>query len=258
MPVDLIEIAARSPRSLVRIPLRRAGTVPCGDGRACADASFGGNRRDKAQDSPMVRFNLGDAFIGFLAVIGPPKILLSFADLARTRTSREVTLLAVLSTAAAGLVGVFVGYTAPALLSLFHIGTAAIELAGAAIFFVYALGLVLGNHVAADVQDEGTSLMDGLRELVVPFIASPLAMTAVLIYAVEKTGWGWRTSVAGVYLAVVGIDLVCVVVLSSLLRRTHRTFVAVLARLLGLLLSAVSVEVFLDALTRLGVPARGH
>lgn len=208
----------------------------------------------------MVSINIGlsDAFIAFFAVVGPPKILLSFADLAEARTARELSRLAVVATLSAAAVGVLLDYSAPAVLALFHISTDAVELAGGLIFLLYAIGLVLGGRPDSEAAAQSTSLVDGLRELVVPFIASPLVTTAVLLYAVDNPGWEWRTSVAGAFIAVLAIDLVCVLALVGLLRRTDRTVVSVLARLLGLLLAALSVEVVLEALAAYGVPVRGY
>jgi multiple antibiotic resistance protein len=201
---------------------------------------------------------LGDSFIAFLSVVGPPKILLSFAHLARPRTPRELARLAMVSTLSAAVVGVALDYSAPGVLALFHIGAGAIELAGGAIFFLYAIGLVLGNRLSSDDEHESAGLVDGLRDLTVPYIAGPLSMAAILLYGVENPGWGWRTGVAGTYLAVLAIDLGCVLALAGVLRRTHVTVVEVAARLLGLLLAALSIQVLLDALAGFGVPIGDH
>ena len=201
---------------------------------------------------------LGDSFVAFLAVVGPPKVLLVFAQLARPRSPRELARLAVIATLSAGAVGVALDYSASAVLALFHIGASAIELASGLIFFIYAIGLVLGIRLTPGEEHESASLVDGLRDLMVPFIAGPLVLAAVLLYAIENPGWSWRTGVAGTFLAVLAIDLACVLPLVTVLRRMHRTVVDVVARLLGLLLAGLSVQVFLDALAGLGVSFGDH
>ncbi|MGW6915443.1 MarC family protein [Kitasatospora sp. NPDC054939] len=204
----------------------------------------------------MFVFNLSSAFIAFFAVVGPPKVLLAYARLAGDRSSRELRRLAAWSTLIAALVGVLLAYSADFVTSLFHISDQSLELAGGVIFFIYAVALVLGVHLGAG-DDEGehlrNPLIDGIRELMLPYIASPLAVTAVLIGSLAKDDWGWRTTVTGAYLAVVAINYVCVVVLAPLMQRTHRTSLEVLSRLLGLLLAAVGVELFLNGLAGLGV-----
>ncbi|AUY51960.1 MULTISPECIES: MarC family protein [Streptomycetaceae] len=205
----------------------------------------------------MFVFNLSGAFIAFFAVVGPPKVLLSFARLAATRSTAELRQLAAWSTLISAVIAVVLAYTADAVTSLFHISDQSLQLAGGTIFFVYAVALVLGIHlgVGPDEADEHlpNPMVDGIRELLLPYIASPLAVTAVLVASLSKDDWGWRTTIVGAYLAVVVINYFCVAALAPLMRRTHRTSLEVLSRLLGLLLAAVGVELFLNGLAGLGV-----
>ncbi|MEU6237282.1 MarC family protein [Kitasatospora sp. NPDC047058] len=205
----------------------------------------------------MFVFNLSSAFIAFFAVVGPPKVLLSFARLAATRSTGELRRLAAWSTVISALIGLVLAYTADPVTTLFHISDQSLQLAGGTIFFVYAVALVLGIHLGAgaDEADEHLSnpMVDGIRELLLPYIASPLAVTAVLVASLVKDDWGWRTTVAGAYISVVVINYFCVAALAPLMRRTHRTSLEVLSRLLGLLLAAVGVELFLKGLAGLGV-----
>ncbi|MER8184606.1 MarC family protein [Kitasatospora sp. NPDC094015] len=204
----------------------------------------------------MAPFNLSSAFITFFAVVGPPKVLLAFGHLARSRTSRELIRVAAVSSAIAAVLGIAVAYTAEFLTDFFHIGDESLKLAGGLIFTVYAIGLVLGLHLGAgdDSETLGNPLAEGVRELLLPFVASPLAMTAILVETIGDNGLGWNTTIAVAYTAVVAIDLACVALLAPVLRRTHQTTLEVLSRLLGLLLAAVGVELFLAGLVALGVP----
>ncbi|GAB2716935.1 MarC family protein [Kitasatospora kifunensis] len=209
--------------------------------------------------------NLSSAFITFFAVVGPPKVLLAYAQLSRTRTLPELRRLLAVSSALALLVGVVMAFSADAITNFFHVSDESLQLAGGVIFFLYAVGLVLGVHFGGTSEDEeaglANPLAEGVRELLLPYVASPLAMTAVLVESLTKENWGWRCTVAGAYAAVVAINTVCVLVLAPLLRRTHQTSLEVLSRLLGLLLAAVGVELFLNGLHGLGVPLQsssGH
>ncbi|MEU9128512.1 MarC family protein [Kitasatospora sp. NPDC048540] len=207
----------------------------------------------------MSPFNLSSAFITFFAVVGPPKVLLAFAHVARNRTSRELIRVASVSSAIAAVLGIAMAYLSDFLTDFFHIGDESLKLAGGLIFTVYAIALVLGIHLGSDV-DEGTlvnPLAEGVRELLLPFVASPLAMTAVLVETRGEDSLGWNTTIAVAYTAVVAIDLLSVVALAPVLRRTHQTSLEVLSRLLGLLLAAVGVELFLSGLAGLGVPTTG-
>jgi multiple antibiotic resistance protein len=208
-------------------------------------------------DGEMSAFTLSSAFVTFFAVVGPPKVLLAFAHLARERSHRQLIRLAAVSSVIAAVVGVVLDYSAEFLTSFFHIGDESLQLAGGVIFFSYAVALVLGIHFGGGDDDEdrlSNPLAEGVRELLLPYVVSPLAVTAVLVESLEKDTLAWRSTIATAYLAVVAIDFLCVLLLAPLLKRTHQTSLEVLSRLLGLLLAAVGVELFLTGLARLGVP----
>jgi multiple antibiotic resistance protein len=204
----------------------------------------------------MHAFNLSTAFVTFFAVVGPPKVLLAFGHLSLRRSAAELRRLAVVSTAVAAAIGVVMAYTADFVTGFFHVTDQSLQLAGGVIFFIYAVTLVLGIDLGGG-RAEGhlaNPLADGLRELLVPYVASPLAVTAVLVESLGEDTWAWRTTIASMYVAVIAIDCVCVLLLAPLLRRTSATSLEVISRLLGLLLAAVGVELFERGLSDLGVP----
>ncbi|MER7584539.1 MarC family protein [Kitasatospora sp. NPDC097691] len=205
----------------------------------------------------MFVFNLSSAFITFFAVVGPPKTLLAFARLATTRSARELRRLAAWSTFISAVIGLVLGFTADEVSTLFHISDQSLQLAGGLIFFVYAVALVFGVHLGGGSSEEdehlSNPLVDGIRELLLPYIASPLAVSAVLVASLNRDDWAWKATVAAAYVAVTVINYVCVALLAPLMRRTHRTSLEVLSRLLGLLLAAVGVELVLTGLAGLGV-----
>ncbi|MEV7568136.1 MarC family protein [Streptomyces tanashiensis] len=203
----------------------------------------------------MNAFTFSAAYIAFFSVVGPPKVLLAFGGLAQVHDDRQLRNIALVSSGAAVLVGLVTGITAPWLLNVFHISTPALQLAGGFIFFIYAVGLVLGLHLGSDTaHQDAPDLVSGVRELLMPYIVSPLAMTAVLIEAAGRDSFTWRSTVVGAYVAVIALDLVCVLLLTRILRRTHHAMIELLGRLLGLLLAAVGVDLILDGLYDLGVP----
>ncbi|MFE5794480.1 MarC family protein [Streptomyces sp. NPDC056503] len=200
-------------------------------------------------------FTFSAAFITFFSVIGPPKVLLAFAGLGQVHPAGQLRTIALLSSGTAVLVGIVTGSTAPWLLDLFHISTPALQLAGGVIFFLYAVGLVLGMHLGSDgPHEDAPDTLSGVRELLMPYVVSPLAMTALLIEGAARDSVGWRSTVVGAYMAVIALDLVCVLLLARVLRRTHHATIELLGRLLGLLLAAVGVDLVLDGLSDLGVP----
>lgn len=206
-------------------------------------------------------FNLSSAFVTFFAVVGPPKVLLTYAHLSRERSGAEMRKLTLASSVLAAVVGAVMALSADPVTDFFHVSDESLQLAGGVIFFIYAVALVLGLHLGAgeDYGDDGLAnkLAEGVRELLLPYVASPLAMTAVLVEALHRDSFSWHCTIAGAYLAVVAINAACVLLLAPLLRRTHQTSLEVVSRLLGLLLAAVGVELFLNGLEALGVSFPG-
>jgi multiple antibiotic resistance protein len=216
----------------------------------------------------MASLNLADTFITFLALAGPQKVLLSFAHIARTLDVRTLRLVAVATAFTAALVGTLCALTAPWLATFFHLSQAALALAAGIVFFVYAVGLVLGIHFDhaeapataipdgdghADEADPSHPLRTGFRAMLLPFVVSPLAVAADLEVSLSANDWGARWVVAGAFALVALVDALCAVIFAPVLRRTHESILEVLSRLLGILLAAVGVQLFLHGLATLGV-----
>jgi multiple antibiotic resistance protein len=91
--------------------------------------------------------------------------------------------------------------------------------------------------------------------MLLPFVVSPLAVAAALEESLSAHGWGGRWTVDGAFAAVVLVDLACVWVFAPLLRHAHDIVLEILSRLLGVLLSAVGVQLFLQGLASFGVHA---
>ncbi len=221
----------------------------------------------------MASLNLADTFITFLALLGPQKVLLSFARVARTLDVRSLRLVAVATAVTTAVIGILLALTAPWLATFFHITPAALALASGLVFFIYAVGLVLGihfDHAEApakaiaddegddDVADPSHPFRSGFRAMLLPFVVSPLAIAADLEESLSAGHWRGRWVVAGAFALVALLDAALTVVFAPWLRRMHESILEVLSRLLGILLAAVGVQLFLGGLVSLGVLPSGH
>jgi multiple antibiotic resistance protein len=223
----------------------------------------------------MESLNLADIFVTFFAIIGPQKVLLSFGRLARTLDDRSVRTVATATAGTAAIIGVVFALTAPWVATFFHIGAPELNLAAGLLFIIYAIGLVLGVHfdsephrkaaaaasAAADEEaevDPTHPLTSAFRAMLLPFVVSPIAIAADLDESISASGRGGRWTVAGAFALVVLVDMLCTWAFVPLLRRLHDNLLEVLSRLLGILLVAVGVGVFLDGLTALGVVLHGR
>lgn len=231
----------------------------------------------------MTSLNLADLLALFLSVIGPQKVLLSFARIAQTLDAASVRLVAVIAAAASAGIGFACALCAPWAATFFHISTPALELAGGVAFFVYALALVFGIHVdladpahvpmsgagaeagagvagagAGAEADREHPVSSGVRTLLLPWVVSPLAVVAVLEESLRARGWSDRWEVAAAFALIAVVNAVSGVTFGPALGRTHDTVLEVFSRLLGVLLAAVGVQLFLLGLATLGVISLGH
>ena len=220
----------------------------------------------------MASLNLADTFVTFLALLGPQKVLLSFAQLARTLDVRALRLVTIATAITAAIVGTVCALTAPWLATFFHIGPGALAVASGIVFFVYAVCLVLGihfdtaeAHVDATPDGQGHAgeadplhpFRSGFRAMLLPFVVSPLAVAADLEVSLSAHDWSARWVIAGAFALVALVDAVCAVVFAPLLGRTDESVLEVMSRLLGILLATVGVQLFLEGLATLGVHV-GH
>jgi multiple antibiotic resistance protein len=224
----------------------------------------------------MTSLNIADMLALFLSVIGPQKVLLSFARIAQVLDAPSVRLVAVIAAVASAGIGFVCALTAPWLATFFHISTAALELAAGAAFFVYALALVFGIHVdladpahvaSSEAERTGGSVAEadpehpvssGVRTLLLPWVVSPLAVAAVLEESLLARNWGDRWEVAGAFALIAVLNAVTGILFGPLLGRTQDNVLEVFSRLLGILLAAVGAQLFLVGLATLGVIDIGH
>jgi multiple antibiotic resistance protein len=220
----------------------------------------------------MGSLNLADTFVTFLALIGPQKVLLSFGRLARTLDDHSVRTVAAATSGTAAIIGAVCALTAPWVVTFFHIGAPELNLAAGLLFIIYAIGLVLGIHFdnerphkAANADDDDTEdadpthpLTSGFRSMLLPFVVSPIAIAADLEESISAGSWAGRWTVAGAFALVALVDMLFTWAFTPLLRRMHDSVLEVLSRLLGTLLAAVGVGVFLAGLSELGVVLHGH
>lgn len=217
------------------------------------------------------RLDLVDTFVTFFALLGPEEALLTFARVTRAMGQRAVHMTAIFVALAAAGIGVGAAMIAPWLTSYFRIGTPALKLAAGFVYFIYAVGLVVGVRLDSlgtsaarnpgepnrEESIETLTVISAFREMLLPFVVNPLAVAAVLEWAQNAHGWGGRLAVAGTFAVVAALDLACLSIFTPLFRRAYAIAFELLSRLSGLLFAAVGVEVFLQGLAALGV-LRGH
>lgn len=130
-----------------------------------------------------------------------------------------------------------------ALLNLMHISQPSLTIAGGILLFLIALRMVfpISKHAGEEISGEPFVV-----PLAIPYVAGPSAMAAVIVIGSGEPG-EWPQWLAAVLLAWLGTA--AILLLSTKLARFlgERGLVAI-ERLMGMLLVAISVEMFLGGL----------
>lgn len=131
------------------------------------------------------------------------------------------------------------------LLHAMRLTDASLEIAGGVILFLIAIGMAFpGMGVNFSDPDHGAEPL--LVPLAIPMIAGPSALATVLLLAARQPdrGWTWAAAIG------LSMGLVWLVLLSAstLARRLGKSGLVALERLMGLLLSAMAVEMLMSGL----------
>jgi multiple antibiotic resistance protein len=188
-------------------------------------------------------------FILFFATLDPIGTLVIFAMLTTTADAAERRRLAWKSTLYAGVILIGAIVLGQIVLSAMGIQLRSLELAGGVILFLFGLKMTFGglNFVDKTEGEQGHDL--AVFPLAIPSIASPGAITAAIILTDNKTH-------AIPAQAMTGAMLVIVLLISYLLMRiSHRVLdvlgrngAAIVVRMTGMILAALSIEMVMGAL----------
>jgi multiple antibiotic resistance protein len=185
----------------------------------------------------------------FWTTINPPGALAIFAGLTAALTIKErrrVALRASIYSAIILIVAVVIGQI---VLDAMGVRVLSLKLAGGIILFLFALQMLFGTGD----QNAGTSEKNhdiAVFPLAVPAIAGPGAIMAVIlrtdndVYTVSQ-----QAASAAVLLFVLLINYILFLLSDAILRVIGQTGAAILARVMRMLLAALSVEIVMNALS---------
>lgn len=133
-----------------------------------------------------------------------------------------------------------------AILNYLHIGIPALQGAGGLLLLIIALSLLTGRGAGSGSEAEDVNV--ALVPLGTPLMAGPGAIAAVIVYVSQAEGH--VGSLVAVGLAIVTIHLLFFLVLrfsTVLIRILGEGGITLLARIAGLLLAAIAVQLIADS-----------
>lgn len=196
----------------------------------------------------------------FFATIGPADLVLIFAALTEKNTAIERRTMALRGTLIATGILLFFAVFGAALLSLFGITLPALRIAGGVLLLLISIDMVFARHsggtgTTPEEESEARTRPDiSVFPLATPMIAGPGAISAVILLATAQGAFtvGWLVVVAAMLLILV-LCYLSMLVAIPIQRLLGITGLAVVSRVVGVLLAALSVQFLIDGLKASGL-----
>lgn len=185
------------------------------------------------------------SFVTLFVIMDPPGAAPIFLGLVADKSPRMRRILAVQAAGVSLLVISIFALFGRAILGYLNISLEALQAAGALLLLLVALELLTGN--AKKHGDDGDANV-ALVPLGTPLLAGPGAIVATMIFVQQADS---STMVLGLVAAVVAVHIAIAAVLmasTTILKVIKESGVTLVARIAGLLLAAIAVQMLVDAI----------
>jgi multiple antibiotic resistance protein len=210
-------------------------------------------------ESPAMASEIFTIFLAVFIVVDPFGIVPVFISLTSSLPPgrRRATILKSIGVAFVVLC-VFI-FTGSAILRFLGIQPGSFFIAGGILMFIVSMDLLLGKpgRTKTSGEERGEQREDvSIFPLAIPMLAGPGTITTILLYASEEKNPGFILPVlvgsVALALAFAGVTMF---LSSFFLRVLGRTGVSVIERIMGIVLTGLSVQFVYDGLLKLGVLA---
>ena len=185
------------------------------------------------------------AFVTLFVILDPPGAAPIFLGLAAGKTVKEQRKLAWQAAFVSLFVIVTFALFGNALLDYLNISLAALQGAGGILLLITGLGLLTGSLVESE---SATSQNIALVPLGTPLLAGPGAIVTTMLYVQKADNGGQLTSLALAIIAVHVIIGITFMFSTKILAVIKDSGVTLLARIAGLLLAAIAVEMIVSSI----------
>jgi multiple antibiotic resistance protein len=200
------------------------------------------------------------ALTTFFATIGSLDVAAMFAVLTANYTAKQKRSVAIRGTLIATVILVTFALIGDFLLSSLGISLAALRIAGGILLLLIGIDMVFartsgGTSTTSEEEEEAFSKTDiSVFPLATPLIAGPGAMGAVILLIADQQGdlTGQAIIIASL-LAILLLTFICLLLALKLQKLFGITGMHVIARVMGVLLSALAVQFILDGITQSGL-----
>ncbi|MAM33724.1 MAG: marC integral membrane family protein [Micavibrio sp.] len=197
------------------------------------------------------------AFVALFVIADPVGTASIFAVLTRNMKNAQSRRIAVKAGVMATVILVIFGFVGTWLLNILGISVAAFRIAGGLLLFVTAFRMIVGFHDPDQLESEksaygknsGNDDSIAVFPLAIPLLAGPGCMTAVVLHMTTASGdLSAKAIVILAVLLVQGLSILTMLGSSKVIRAVGETGSSLIARIMGILLAALSIQFVADGL----------
>lgn len=202
-----------------------------------------------------MKFGIVDLIAILLITIGPLKASIVYATLtagANASLRRAIAFKTVIVATIVVLIFIIFGEF---ILGIFHISLAALKLAGGLILLLFALGMVMGDDKKAKGPEGPVTAAIAIYPLAMPLMATPQGIVAVVTLSAAQPGLANMATLVVISWAIMAINLAVLLFADKILGSGGGSAMQVVARVIGLLLAGLAMQLMIWAFTDLGLVA---
>lgn len=185
------------------------------------------------------------SFVTLFVIFDPPGAAPIFLSLVADRTPKERRKLAVQAAGVSLLVISIFAIFGQMILDYLHISIASLQAAGGLLLLLVSLELLTGKESGStEARDKNVALVP----LGTPLLAGPGAIVATMIFVQQVQNTGQAIGLVAAVLAVHIVIALALISSTTILKVIKESGVNLVARIAGLLLAAISVQMLVDAI----------
>ena len=196
------------------------------------------------ENASLITFGL-QAFVTLFVIMDPPGATPIFLSVVKNLDGKARRQAAILAAATSfGIITVFALF-GRFILNYLHVSIEALQAAGGLLLLYTSVELLTGRDSG---KSETTDATVALVPIGTPLLAGPAAIVATMIFVDKAQN---SSHIAGLALAIVAVHLIVAITLISsqrILNVIKETGVSLVARVAGLLLAAIAVQMIADAI----------
>ena len=196
-------------------------------------------------------------FLAVFIVVDPFGIVPIYLSLTAGFPAARLRVTILKSTITAFVVLCLFIFTGNAILRFLGIQVGSFFIAGGILMFIVSIDLLLGKPGRTKTSEAAEEREDvSIFPLAIPMLAGPGAITSILLYASDEKSPGYiRLVLVGSALLALLCAALAMRLSSALIRVLGTTGVSVIERIMGIVLTGLSVQFVYDGLQKLGILA---